>query len=80
MIMFNEVKLIYICPAAPPEGVFLDRIYSIKKDQKGFYFTDGNYVEYVKEEDLWYIKMLFSPKDTDWNEVDFEEQIKPFKK
>ena len=78
MIKFNEVKLTYNCPAAPPEDVFMDRIYRIGKDEKGFFFTDGNYVEYVLEGDLWYIKMLFSPNDKDvkWEDVDFSEEVK----
>lgn len=76
MVRFSEVKLIYTCPAAPPENIFMDRIYTISKDKKGFFFTDGNYIEYVEDKNLWYIKMLFSPKDFKWEDVDFSEEVK----
>ena len=72
MVLFTDVKLTYTCPATPPENVFMDRIYSLNKDEKGLYFTDGNYVEYADES---YIKMLFSPKDTNWDKVDFTEKV-----
>ncbi len=74
MIKYNEVKLTYTCAAAPPLGLHMDRIYTIGKDNKGFFFTDGNYIEYVKQSDLWYIKMLFSPKDCNWEDVDFSDE------
>lgn len=78
MVKFTDVKLVYNCPAAPPSDVFMDRIYTIGKDNKGFFFTDGNYYEYVKDSDLWYIKMLFSPQDKKftWEDVDFSEEVK----
>ena len=78
MVNFNEVKLIYSCPAFPPENVHMDKTYTIGKDNKGFFFTDGIYVEYVKENDLWYIKMLFSPRDKkiSWDNVDFSDKVK----
>ena len=60
MMKYNEVKLTYTCPAAPPPGLYMDKIYTIGKDKKGFYFTDGNYMEHVKDSDIWYIQMLFS--------------------
>ena len=49
-------------------------VYTIGKDKKGFYFTDGNYIEYVKDSDIWYIQMLFSPQNCDWVDVDFSEE------
>ena len=81
MIKYNEIKLVYTCPAAPPDGIYMDRTYTIGKDNKGFFFTDGNYIEYVKENDLWYIKMLFIPQDKkiSWNDVDFKDEVKEFK-
>ena len=74
MIKYNEVKLTYTCAAAPPPGLYMDRIYTIGKDKKGFYFTDGNYMEHVKDSDIWYIQMLFSPQNCDWVDVDFSEE------
>ena len=76
MIKYNEIKLVYTCPAAPPDGIYMDRIYTIGKDNKGFFFTDGNYIEYVKEIDLWYIKMLFTPQKVSWSDVDFKDEVK----
>lgn len=73
MIKYSNVKLIYTCPACVPENIYLNRSYTIGKDEKGFYFTDGNYIEHAEE---WYIKMLFSPqgKDITWESVDFTEE------
>jgi len=76
MIKYNEIKLVYTCPAAPPDGIYMDRTYTIGKDNKGFFFTDGNYIEYVKEIDLWYIKMLFTPNGVIWGNVDFSDEVK----
>ena len=76
MIKYNEIKLVYTCPAAPPDGIYMDRTYTIGKDNKGFFFTDGNYIEYVKEIDLWYIKMLFTPQKVSWSDVDFKDEVK----
>lgn len=76
MIQFKDVKLTYTCPAAPPDNVFMDRIYTLSKDTQGLCFTDGNYVEYTDES---YIKMLFSPKDTSWEKVDFSEKVEEIK-
>ena len=81
MVKFNEVKLVYTCPAFPPENVHMDKTYTIGKDNNGFFFTDGIYIEYVKENDLWYIKMLFSPQDKkiSWDDVDFKDEVKEVK-
>ena len=79
MIKYNEIKLVYTCPAAPPDGIYMDRTYTIGKDNKGFFFTDGNYIEYVKEIDLWYIKMLFTPQKILWDEVYFNDEVKEVK-
>lgn len=72
MVKFNEVKLSYTCPSFPPDGISMDKAYSINKDSKGFFLTDGKYVEYVN--DLSYVKMLFTPNgDVKWEDVDFSE-------
>lgn len=76
MVKYNEIKLSYTCFAYPPENIHMDRVYSIGKDSKGFYFTDGDYVQHVKDDELWFIKMLFTPNDVDWSEVDFEDKVK----
>jgi hypothetical protein len=73
MVKYSDVKLFYSCPAACPIGIFMDRSYVIKKDLKGFYFTDGNYEEYA---DIDYIKMLFSPQGITWDKVDFSDEKK----
>ena len=31
-------------------------------------------MEHVKDSDIWYIKMLFSPKDYNWDDVDFSDE------
>jgi len=76
MVKFNEVKLFYTCPAFPPDGIDMSKIYTIEKDNNGFYFTDGNYIKYVKDDELWYIKMLFTPQNVSWEVVDFSDEIK----
>jgi hypothetical protein len=67
----NDVKLKYSCPAVCPTGIYLDRVYSIGKDKQGYYFTDGNYTQYSE---LDFIKMLFTPKDCTWDEVEFDNK------
>jgi len=80
VIKYNKVKLSYTCPSFPPENIHIDRVYRIEKDEKGFFITDGNYVEYVKDSDLWYIKMLFSPSGILWQDVDFsDDDVKEIK-
>ena len=76
MTKFNEVKLLYTCPSFPPEWVHMDRVYSIDKNDKGFFLTDGVSIEVIEEDQLEFIKMLFTPKDVDWSEVDFENEVK----
>ncbi|MDF2588226.1 MAG: hypothetical protein K0S41_2067 [Anaerocolumna sp.] len=51
-------KITYSCPAVPPEGIFVGKIYETGKDEKGFYYTDGKIK--VHEEEA-FINMLFSP-------------------
>lgn len=76
MVKFDKVKLSYTCSASPPNNVRMDRSYSMGRDDKGFFFTDGNYIEHVKESDLWYIKMLFTPNGMEWKDVVFDDKVK----
>jgi hypothetical protein len=69
----NEAKLKYTCPAVCPKNIYLDRIYSLGKDKDGIYFTDGNYVQHS---DIEFIKMLFTPTNCNWKDVEFEDKKK----
>lgn len=62
----TDVKLKYTCIAAPPENVYLGIAYTLGKDLKGYYFTDGKNIEYA---DIGYIKMLFTPIDLTWEKA-----------
>jgi len=75
VVKFDKVKLSYTCAANPPENIYIDRSYSIGKDNEGFFFTDGDYVQYVKDDELWFIEMLFTPTNVEWSEVDFKEEV-----
>lgn len=80
MINYKEVRLVYDSPAAPPEGIYMDRIYSIFKKYGKLYITDGN-AEIEIDEFL--LKMVFSLNNKiKWDDVDFSDEIrvKDFKK
>lgn len=62
----KDILLQYTCPAYPPEGVSLDRCYFFGKDDKGFYYSFIGDKTYC---DISYIKMLFTPKKTTWDEL-----------
>ena len=51
-------KVTYTCFAVPPEGVLIGKVYETGKDEKGFYYADGDKKIYCEED---YINMLFSP-------------------
>lgn len=84
MTNFKDIKLQYTCPAAPPEGINVSSTYMVNKDSKGFYFTDGNLCKYVKDDEIWLIKMFFTPIGVSWDEVSFkiesEDKNKKFSK
>jgi hypothetical protein len=74
MINYSLVKIVYDSPPAPPEGMYMDRIYSIFKINDDIYITDGN-AEIKIDEFL--LKMVFVPKNNvQWKDVDFSEETK----
>jgi len=78
MVKFNEVKLSYTCAAFPPDGVSMEKAYSIIKKGDKFYFTDG-VTEFEGNENC--IKMLFTPiGNIKWDDVDFKEKEVVFSK
>ncbi|HEY8888945.1 MAG TPA: hypothetical protein VIM70_01625 [Clostridium sp.] len=77
MIRFDKVKLSYTCYAFPPSGIHMDKVYHIVKKEDKLYFTDG-VLEFEGEED--YIKMLFTPKNIKWEDVEFADEVKIEKK
>ena len=58
------VKLQYTCPALPPHFVNANLVYEYGKDEKGYYFANGDNKTYAE---LWFIKMLFSPVNNSWD-------------
>jgi hypothetical protein len=70
MIKYNDVKAVWDSAACPPNGIFMDRIYSVLKKNGKLYITDGNF-EY--EFDEFCITTFLSPKDTEitWKDVYF---------
>jgi len=66
----NNLKLKYSCPAQCPQDIFINKVYSLNKDDKGFYFYTDTFTQYA---DIEYIKMLFTPIDCNWEEVLIEE-------
>ena len=77
MIKYNNIKLVYTCPAAPILGIQLDRAYKILKRNGDLFITDGN-TEIKIDEFL--LKMLFTPQECEWTRVDFSEKTKTNKK
>lgn len=59
-------KIIYTCPAVPPDGIVLSKVYEFGKDKKGFFYADK--VKKVYAELKW-IKMLFSPVEGTWDDI-----------
>lgn len=72
MIKYDEIKLSYTSPAFPPKGISIDKTYTIGKDKKGLFITDGKYTEYIKEDN---IKSLFTPSGVKWEQVDFSNKV-----
>jgi hypothetical protein len=54
-------KVKYSCIAVPPEGIKLNTVYEVGKDEKGYFYTDGNTKTYEDEK---IINMLFSAIET----------------
>jgi hypothetical protein len=62
-----KIQLRYTCAAYPPLGIDMSLLYSLGKDTDGFYYAnlDNKY-----HAELWFIKMLFTPVDKTWEEVE----------
>lgn len=71
---YNDIKLVYTCPAACPADIFVDRLYTLQESDSAFVLTDGNYTKKFNKDELWYIKMLFSPKETTWESIEKVEK------
>ena len=76
MLKYNEIRLVYTGAPAPILNIQLDRIYRILKSNDIIYITDGNAEIKIDESVL---KMLFTPKECDWNKVDFTDEVKETK-
>jgi len=78
MIKYNETEIIYSSAPYPPEGIHMDRTYTIFKKNEKLYITDGN-VEIKSDEST--IKMLFIPKGKNltWKDINFAEDVKEVK-
>lgn len=67
------IKLKYTCPAVTPDGIQLDRVYTLKKDNRGYFVDDGNL---EKTFDLELIKMFFTPLGNEsWEELEEAEKM-----
>lgn len=72
MINYKEIKAKWTSGAATPDGIHLDRNYSIIKKDGFLHISDGN-IEYLW--DKFCITNFMSPTDKNikWSDVDFEE-------
>lgn len=77
MIKIEDVKMKWTSGMACPEGIFLDRIYHLLRKNNKIYFSDGN-LEMSIEVDA--LKNIFTPNGYDWDDVDFNNEIKSNKK
>lgn len=74
----EDVRMKWTSGAACPEGISLDRIYHIKKLNGKLYFSDGNFEKIITENSL---RNIFTPtNDISWDEVEFVEVQKQYKK
>ena len=64
----KPINLTYTCFACPPEPIKLHGGYTLGKDKDGYYITDGNLVLHY---DYDFIKMLFTPIDSKWEDITF---------
>jgi hypothetical protein len=61
-----DVKLKYSSPAVPPKTINMTTIYTLKKDDRGYYIYDGG-LEQAFEIEL--IQMMFTPIGATWDEL-----------
>lgn len=73
MKKYTEIEIMYTSPCFPPDNVKLNSVYSIIKVDKELSIQSGEKA-IPMEESL--IKMLFTPKDCKWEEVDFIDTIR----
>ncbi len=77
MVKYTDINLIYTSPCFPPDGIKLNKIYTIIKNNDNLFVKTGD-EEIQLEETL--IKMLFEPKGVKWEEVNFkDEEVKSIK-
>lgn len=62
----KDVLVKYTCAAYPPEGITMDKCYTVGKDDKGYYYAFLDNKTYA---DIEFIKMLFTPNGKTWAEV-----------
>jgi hypothetical protein len=63
--------------AACPDGIYIDRIYHLLIKNGKIYFSDGNLEMKIEVEAL---KNIFTPNDYNWEDVDFNIEVKVIKK
>jgi hypothetical protein len=69
----EDIRMKWTSGAACPEGMYLDYIYHIVKNNNKMYVSDGN-LELLVEEDA--LKNIFTPTNCDsWNDVEFNVEI-----
>lgn len=73
MIKYTDINLIYTSPCFPPDGIKLNKIYKIIKENDDLFVKTGD--EKIQLEET-LIKMLFEPKGVKWGDVDFKEEVK----
>lgn len=61
----KDVKIRYTCPAFPPENINIGLIYLFGNDKTGYYYKESVVSKPIYA-DLDFIKMLFTPVDSDW--------------
>lgn len=62
----KEVLLQYTCPALPPVGISMDKLYKFGKDEKGYFFS---FLDEKIYNELEYIQMLFTPRNKTWKDI-----------
>lgn len=75
MKKYTDIKIFYNSPCFPPDGLKMNKIYTIIKHENILYVKTGD--EKIQLEES-VIKMLFSPQDEkiSWEDVDFNDEVK----
>lgn len=73
----TDIKMKWTSGAACPDGITLEQVYQVVKENGKLYFTNGEFKNEITENAL---KNIFTPIDgVKWEDVVFVEEVKNYK-